>query len=71
VVHYEPHWTGKASTVSQMFALGWVMLQIRIMPPLYPCCLAAVFTAWSGVNYILEGVRQLQQNPQSGPATSP
>ncbi|MDB6079246.1 MAG: pgsA2, partial [Akkermansiaceae bacterium] len=71
VVHYQPHWSGKMSTVTQMFALGWVMLKIQVLPPLYPCNVAAVFTVWSGLNYILEGMRQLQQNPQTRPATLP
>src|SRR4029077_16445139 len=31
----KPHWTGKIATVLQMAAIGWVMLQLRIIPLLY------------------------------------
>lgn len=59
-VHYEPHWTGKVCTVTQMTAIGWVMLKFDRLPPLYPCLLAAVFTLWSAVSYYQEAVRQLR-----------
>lgn len=59
-VHYQPHWTGKVCTVTQMIALGWVMLKIDLLPPLYPCLVAAVFIVWSAVSYIHEGLRQLR-----------
>lgn len=58
-VHYRPTWTGKACTVAQMFAIGWVMLKIRVLPPDYPCALAALFTIWSGYDYFQEARRQL------------
>ena len=38
------------------FALGWVMLRIHLLPPLYPCLIAAVFTVWSAVVYIRQGL---------------
>ncbi|MEO7098204.1 MAG: CDP-diacylglycerol--glycerol-3-phosphate 3-phosphatidyltransferase [Luteolibacter sp.] len=50
-----PHWTGKACTVTQMFALGWVMLKVVDLSPVYPCIVAAVFTIWSSVTYIRQG----------------
>lgn len=59
-VHYAPHWTGKVCTVTQMIAIGWVMLKVDLFPPLYPCLLAALFTLWSAVNYYLEARRQLR-----------
>ncbi len=59
-VHYSPHWTGKVCTVTQMFAVGWVMLKVGHLPPLYPCLVAAVFTLWSAVHYYLEASRQLR-----------
>jgi len=59
-VHYAPHWTGKVCTVTQMIAIGWVMLKVDLLPPLYPCLLAALFTLWSAVNYYREARRQLQ-----------
>ena len=64
-VHYSPHWTGKLCTVTQMVAIGWVMLKVDILPPLYPCLIAAVFTLWSAVNYYQEASRQLKNAPLS------
>ncbi|WP_193211241.1 CDP-alcohol phosphatidyltransferase family protein [Luteolibacter marinus] len=66
-VHYSPHWTGKVCTVTQMFAIGWVMLKVDILPPLYPCLVAALFTLWSAVNYYLEASRQLRNAPVTPP----
>lgn len=62
-VHYSPHWTGKVCTVTQMFAIGWVMLKVGHLPPVYPCLVAAVFTLWSAFNYYLEASRQLRRSP--------
>lgn len=50
-----PHWTGKVCTVTQMFALGWVMLKVVPLSPIYPCVVAAVFTLWSSIAYIRQG----------------
>ena len=50
-----PHWTGKVCTVTQMFAIGWVMLRVTAISPVYPCLVAAVFTIWSSVTYIQQG----------------
>lgn len=58
-VHYSPHWTGKICTVTQMIAIGWVMLKFTILPPVIPCAIAALFTVWSAVNYYAEARRQL------------
>jgi CDP-diacylglycerol--glycerol-3-phosphate 3-phosphatidyltransferase len=59
-VHVKPHWTGKIATVLQMAAIGWVMLQLRFVPPIYLVGAAGLFTFISGVIYVREGVRQLQ-----------
>lgn len=59
-VKFVPHWTGKVCTVSQMFALGWVMLKVVDLPPLWPCAVSAVFTAWSGLTYVRQGIRILR-----------
>jgi len=56
----EPKWTGKLCTVTQMFALGWVMLKLVPFDPLYPCVVAAVFTVWSGAEYLCKGIGQLR-----------
>jgi cardiolipin synthase (CMP-forming) len=50
-----PHWIGKICTVTQMFAIGWVMLRVTIFSPVYPCMIAAIFTIWSSVIYIRQG----------------
>lgn len=55
-----PHWTGKVCTVAQMFAVGWVMLRVVLLPPVYPCAVAAIFTIWSGIAYIRQGRRILR-----------
>lgn len=59
-IRFSPHWTGKACTVAQMFALGWVMLKFTDVPPLWPCVVAAALTLWSTVEYIRTGVRILR-----------
>lgn len=55
-----PHWTGKVATVCQMCAIAWVMLQLRFLPLIFVVSVAGIFTAVSGMIYILSGVRQLQ-----------
>lgn len=54
-VKFAPHWSGKVCTVTQMFALGWVMLRVTIFTPVIPCAVAAVFTIWSSIAYIRQG----------------
>src|ERR1051325_6560803 len=43
-VRVKPHMTGKIATVLQMVAIGWVMLQLRIIPLLYIVIGAGLFT---------------------------
>ncbi len=59
-VKFAPHWTGKVCTVTQMFAIGWVMLKVVDLSPVYPCIVAAVFTIWSSIAYIRQGWEILQ-----------
>lgn len=59
-VRFTPHWSGKVCTVTQMFALGWVMLRLTDISPVYPCIVAAVFTIWSSIAYIRQGQRILR-----------
>ena len=61
--HIGPCWIGKVCTVTQMFALGWVMLKVVPFSPIYPCLVASVFTLWSGYVYLMKGIRQLQLPP--------
>lgn len=69
-VHVKPNWTGKVATVLQMVAIGWVMLQLHVVPLLYVVIAAGVFTAISGIVYVAEGVRQLQAAGHAHPAKS-
>ena len=68
-VHIAPHWSGKICTVTQMFALGWVMLKVVPYPPTWPCVVATVFTVWSAITYVRKGLDILRQLPveDSGP----
>ena len=54
-VKFAPHWTGKVCTVTQMFAIGWVMLKVVDLSPVYPCIVAGIFTIWSSFAYIHQG----------------
>lgn len=65
VVH--PRWSGKIATVFQMAAISWVMLQLHILPPWMPVALAGIFTLISGVQYVMDGIRQLQRSEHSRP----
>jgi len=67
-VHVKPHWTGKIATVLQMVAIGWVMLQLVVIPLLYVVLAAGAFTLISGIIYVAEGVRQLQAEGHAHPA---
>ena len=60
-VHIVPHWSGKVCTVTQMFALGWVMLKVVPVLPTWPCLIAAVFTIWSTTTYISQGIQILRK----------
>jgi cardiolipin synthase (CMP-forming) len=69
-VHVKPNWTGKVATVLQMVAIGWVMLQLHLLPLLYVVIAAGFFTAVSGIVYVTDGVRQLQAAGHAHPAKS-
>ncbi len=69
-VHVRPRWTGKIATVTQMIALGWVMLQLRFVHPAIPVALAGLFTFISGVGYVFDGIRQLGHHEHARPAAS-
>lgn len=69
-VNVKPHWTGKVATVMQMVAIGWVMLQVGVIPLLYVVIVAGAFTLISGFIYLTDGVRQLQAAGHAHPAKS-
>ena len=54
-----PHWSGKATTIAQLFTLGWVMLKVVPWSPVYPTIIAAVLTLWSSWAYSLNCIRQI------------
>ncbi len=56
-VEYRPHWTGKICTFSVFLVLGWVMLRVTTIPPVYPCGFASIFIVWSMIEYIRQGLR--------------
>lgn len=53
-------WTGKATTVAQLFTLGWVMLKIVPFSPTIPTVIAAVLTLLSSWLYVREAFSQLE-----------
>lgn len=55
-LHFAPHWIGKVSTVTQMIAIGWVMLRVVPLSPVYPAILAGIFTVWSAFIYVNQGL---------------
>ncbi|MGJ8634851.1 MAG: CDP-diacylglycerol--glycerol-3-phosphate 3-phosphatidyltransferase [Luteolibacter sp.] len=55
----KPHWSGKVCTVSLFVVLGWVMLKAIPLSPAYPCVIATIFTLWSMLEYIGQGLRML------------
>ncbi len=59
-VRFAPHWSGKVCTVTQIIAIGWVMLRLPWIPPIYPCLVAAVFTLWSTIAYLWQGQQILR-----------
>lgn len=58
-VRVRPRWTGKVATFFQIAAIASLMLQLRFIPLRLILILAGVFTAISGVHYIIDGIRQL------------
>ncbi len=66
-VKIAPHIIGKICTVTQMIAIGWVMLRVVPVPPVYPSIVAGIFTVWSALLYLREGTRILRHQPASHP----
>jgi len=60
-----PHWTGKICTVTQMIAMGWIMLKFTTIPLIFPTIVATIFTLWSGYEYFMMGYRQLPGKSRS------
>jgi phosphatidylglycerophosphate synthase len=62
--------SGKMSTVLLMATVLWILLGWNPSALRYLVAGAGFFTAVSGLFYILDGVRQLNTHPASGPAPS-
>jgi len=60
-VPIKPHWIGKICTVTQMVALGWIMLKILPFSPLIPTLISSVFTIASGIIYFKQGLGLLHE----------
>jgi CDP-diacylglycerol--glycerol-3-phosphate 3-phosphatidyltransferase len=61
-VAIQPNWTGKVCTFSLFLVLGWVMLRVVPLSPIYPCIFAAVFTLLSMLKYIQQGLHILRRD---------
>lgn len=60
-VEVHPRWTGKLATVLQMATVLWVLAELPEAHFLVLISAAALFTAIAGVQYGLDGARQLAQ----------
>lgn len=65
-----PRLTGKAATVLQMGAVLWTLLKWDPRVLFWWTLSAALFTGFSGLLYVLDGVRQLSASPASSPTKS-
>ena len=57
-VEIAPHWTGKASTFTQIAAIGTAMLDLRPMVG-GASAIASVFVVGSGAIYTIDAIRQI------------
>ena len=81
-VQVKPRWTGKTATAFQMLALALAMLQINPFGKTFSLgswtanvefidiavVFAGLFTAISGVGYIVDGIRQIQDKGHGDPS---
>ena len=58
----QPRITGKIATVLQMLLIIWVLMQAPVQHFLWLVGGAAFFTALAGVQYVLDGIRQLDHS---------
>lgn len=69
-VAIRPRIVGKIATVLQMIVVLWILLQWRGKWLEIFALLAAVCTGFSGLLYLLDGMRQLSAHPTSSPTRS-
>ena len=60
-VTVQPRWSGKLATVLQMLVIVWVLLQIPSPHFLWLVGASALFTALAGLQYAVDGLRQLER----------
>lgn len=65
-VEIRPHWTGKVCTFLMFVVLGWVMLRVTEISPIYPCAFAAVFIVLSMCHSIHQGMRIMRGSQGAG-----
>ena len=65
----QPRLTGKLATVFQMLVIVWILLKWDFHENFLRIWIlgAAIFTAVSGLYYILDGMKQLSAHPASSP----
>lgn len=61
-VHVQPRWTGKVATVLQMVTVLWVLMQAPGTYFIGVVAAAGAFTAVAGVQYLADGLRQLENS---------
>ncbi len=68
-VTVQPRLTGKLATVFQMLVIVWILLKWDFHENFLHIWIlgAGIFTAVSGVYYILDGMKQLSAHPASSP----
>lgn len=60
-----PRWTGKVATVLQMSVVIWTLLHLNPRIQLAIAAGATLMTIASGVQHIIDGIRQLSASPRS------
>ncbi|MDB9741612.1 CDP-alcohol phosphatidyltransferase family protein [Akkermansiaceae bacterium] len=61
--------SSKINTIVQLCTVGWVMLKIIPLSPLYPTMVSALFILFSSYQYVMETCRQLSEAPAVPPST--
>jgi CDP-diacylglycerol--glycerol-3-phosphate 3-phosphatidyltransferase len=60
-VRVRPRWTGKVATFFQMLCIAWALARGPRVPFLVFVCTAGFFTFVSGAHYLLDGIRQIEE----------
>lgn len=66
-IQIRPHWVSKWCTVTQIVAIGWVMLRIVPASPAWPCLVAGALTLRSAWIYGREGMAILRSGTERPP----